>query len=162
MSVRSLVALLALVLSSLLAQASPVRADGPLTLQTTVPLGYRAHDLILEGDLVYVATEKGLTILNIADPLHPQVVSSTPSTRGNRCQGLAKKGSYVYLAAGKAGIQVIDVSDPSEPRTVANAWKGGNIYDVAVHPTGAAAYAISYGGELYVWGIADPQLPVLT
>ena len=58
-------------------------------------------------------------------------------------------------------MQVIDVSNPADPRTITTVWKGGNIFDVAVHPTGNAAYAVSYGGELYVWNIANPAAPVL-
>ena len=155
-----LVAVLATLLPPLTAWA-----DGPLTFVTSVPLGFRAHDIILEGDRAYVATEKGLTILNISDPEHPVLVGpaiAEASSGGNRSQGLAKKGNYVYLAAGKAGMQIINVSNELDPQTVAKAWNGGNIYDVAVHPTADAAYAISYGGELYVWNIANPAAPVLT
>ena len=161
-AVGRLALILVLAMAAVLGDARAGRADGPLTLRASVPLGYRAHDIIIEGDVAYIATEKGLTILDISDRVHPVVRSSEPSTKGNRSQGLAKKGSHLYLAAGKAGMQVIDVSNLDDPRTIANAWKGGTIYDVAVHPTGQAAYAISYGGELYVWDIADPAKPVLT
>lgn len=88
--------------------------------------------------------------------------SSELSTGGNRSQGLAKKGSFIYLAAGRAGMQVIDVSNLADPRTIANASKAGKIYDVAAHPTANAAYAITCDGELYVWDIAHPEAPVLT
>jgi hypothetical protein len=141
----------------------PGGADGPLTLVGSLPLGYRAHDIILDqaqADLAYVATEKGLAVVNISDPINPVLVATEPALRGNRSQGLAQKGSHLYLAAGKAGMQVIDVSNPADPVTIAGAWKGGTIYDVAVHPTANAAYAISYGGELYVWDISNPAAPV--
>src|SRR5262245_55924771 len=168
--IRSVAALLVL---AMVAAPAPKSAGAGLTLLTSVTLGYRAHDLILDGNFAYVATENGLTILdvsNLSNPPHtPQVRASVPATNRNRSQGLAKKGRYVFLAAGKAGMQVIDVNnpdDPHDPRTVANAWAGGNIFDVAVHPTANAAYAISYAGELWVWDIdglyaPNPTPPVL-
>ena len=163
-AVGHLALMLILAMAAVLGDARAGRADGPLTLRTSVPLGYRAFDIIIEGNVAYVATQKGLTILDISDAAHPVVLNSVPSTRANQSLGLAKKGSYLYLAAGKAGMQVIDLSPAGGggPKTIANAWKGGTIYDVAVHPTGDAAYAISYGGELYVWDIANPAAPVLT
>jgi hypothetical protein len=157
-----------MVLATLFTSAPVARADGPLQFVTSITLGFRAHDIIFDGDFAYVSTEKGLTILNITDLEHPVLVGpaiAEPSTKGNRSLGLAKRGNFVYLAAGKGGMQVIDVSDPANPQTIANAWVGGTIYDVAVHPNPApgkeAAYAISYGGELYVWDISIPAAPKL-
>ena len=148
-------------------------ADGPLTFKTSLALGSPANDIIIEGNLAYVATDRGLTIVDITNPLAPVTRGSVVSancavscTRGPvaKSQGLAKKGSYVYLAAGAAGMQVIDVSNPNAPLTKASAVAPtrGTIYDIAVHPTADAAYAASYGGEVYVWNTANPLAPVLT
>jgi hypothetical protein len=159
---RRRVAPLAVAVLSLGLSVAPGWAAGPLTLVSSVTFGYRAFDVILDGTLAYVATEKGLTILDISNPTEPVVRGSVASIRSNRAYGLAKKGSFVYLAAGRGGMQVIDVSNPSEPLTVGRGWVGGIIYDVAVHPTASAAYAASYGGELYVWDITNPAAPRLT
>ena len=159
---RVMGSLLALVL--LVLMAAPVaQGDGPLTYLKSVPLAAMAHDILVEGDLAYVATATGLTILDVADPANPTVRGSVLAP--DECHGLAKKGSYIYLAAATGGMQVIDVSNPDAPHTVANAkagWEGGNIWDVAVHPTAKAAYAASFDGELYVWDIAIPAAPRLT
>ena len=159
---RLMGSLLALV--SLVLMAAPVaHADGPLTYLKSVPLAAMAHDILVEGHLAYVATATGLTILDVADPANPTVRGSALAP--DECQGLAKKGSYIYLAAATGGMQVIDVSNPDAPQTVANAkagWQGGNIWDVAVHPTANAAYAASFDGELYVWDITNPAAPRLT
>src|SRR5262245_5058861 len=141
--------------------ASPGRGAGPLTLEGSLPLGIRAYALVLDGNLAYVATEKGLTIVDVSDPLRPAVRGAMPSFKRTRSGGVGKKGAYVYRAAGRAGMQVIDVSNPSAPRTIASAFAGGNIYDVAVHPTAAAAYAASYRGQVQVWDIANPAAPRL-
>jgi hypothetical protein len=151
------------------------RADGPLVHHSagTILFGYRANDIVLDGNFAYVATDKGLTILDISNPLSPQRRGSVVSancqvscTRGPiaKSQGLAKRGSYVYLAAGAAGMQVIDVTNPDAPVTIASAIAPtrGTIYHIAIHPGGGAAYVASYGGEVYVWNIANPAAPVLT
>src|SRR5262245_8194986 len=115
---RLMGSLLALVSVALL--APPVaRADGPLTYLRSVPLAAMAHDILVEGDLAYVATDTGLTILDVSDPANPTVLGSALAP--DVCQGLAKKGSYIYLAAATGGMQVIDVSKPDAPLTVANA-----------------------------------------
>ena len=156
LAVRHLALVLLLATAALLGDTSAARADGPLTLKATLSLASSANDLIVDGILAYVATDKGLTIVNISDLNNLSVVASVASVKGNHSLGLAKKGPYVYLAAGTAGMQVIDVSSCSTPaacapHTVATVAKAGRIFDVAVHPTEDAAYSVSYNGELYVW-----------
>jgi hypothetical protein len=142
--------------------ASPGWSDGPLKLETSLKLGVRALDLILDGNLAYLATEKGLTIIDVSDPLHPVRRGSVLALKGNRSYGLAKKGSHIYLAAGRAGMQVIDVSNPDAPTTIGSAYVGGMIWDVAVHPTANAAYAASFRGQVQVFDISNPAAPRLT
>lgn len=146
--------------------ASPGRGAGPgpgnLKLEASLPLGLVAFDVIIDGTIAYVATEKGLTIVDISNPVGPVVLGAALSVKGNASRGLAKKGSYVYLAAAKAGMQVIDVSNPKAPATVAIANEGGDIFQVAVHPTANAAYAASYRGQVLVWDISNPLKPRLT
>jgi hypothetical protein len=152
---------LVLALAAVLGGATAGWADGPLTFRGSVPLGLRAHDIIVDGNIAFVATERGLTILDISNPVQPVVRGTEPSTTRNRSQGLARKGSYLYLAAGRAGVQIIDISNLDDPRTIGHARKTGTVYDVAVHPTADAVYAITYNGELYVWDTGVPAAPVL-
>ncbi len=156
-------------LATLLAASPAVRADGPLQFVTSITLGFRAHDIIFDGNFAYVATEKGLTILNIEDLEHPVLVGpaiAEPSTKGNRSQGSGQEGQ-LRVSRGRQGrdaghrrLRSRRIRRPSRTRTT-----GGTIYDVAVHPNPpagkAAAYAISYGGELYVWDISNPAAPKL-
>ena len=164
----------------------PVGRAAALPLVSWVSVGSRAHDIVIDsipgvtGTFAFVATDRGLTILDISNPQAPEVRGSALSVncavnceRGPvaKSQGLAKKGKYVFLADGVYGMQVIDVSDPWSPQTIMNAIAGGTplyrppgatslapqrgkIYHIAVHPTADAAYAVSYNGELYVWDIS--------
>jgi len=159
--------------AAVLADAGAGLADGPLTHHPAADrkLGYRVNDVILDGSFAYVATDRGLTIFDISSPLNPvrrgSVVTANCNvscTRGPvaRSQGLAKKGDFVYLAAGTSGMQVVNVANPDAPVTIASAIAPtrGTIYDVAVHPTANAAYVASYSGEVYVWDISNPAAPV--
>ena len=96
-------ALVAAVMVTLLAMPGVARADGPLTLRAAINLGYRANDVVLDEragfPYAYVATDKGLTILNIADPAHPSLVKQLVTAHCNvsctkgpvaKSQGLAK------------------------------------------------------------------------
>ena len=44
----------------------PASADGPLNRLTTVPIGSVAHDLDLKDGFVYVATDAGLTVVDLS------------------------------------------------------------------------------------------------
>src|SRR6185503_13287464 len=121
-------------------------------------VGSRAHDIVIDsipgvtGTFAFVATDRGLTILDISNPNQAPVVRGSELAvncnvnceRGPiaKSQGLAKKGKYVFLAAGAAGMQIIDVSDPGNPQTIANAIAGGTpLY----RPPGATGLAPRVG-----------------
>lgn len=85
-------------------------------------------DLALSGQYVYGATTKGLQIIDIADPLNAKLLGAV--TTRIIPNSVAVVGNYAYLLGdisladpGEkiAGLEVIDVSDPSNPRRV-----GGN------------------------------------
>ncbi|MGB4780786.1 MAG: hypothetical protein WBH61_01925, partial [Candidatus Methylomirabilis sp.] len=91
------------------------QAAGPLTHVTTVPLGTKAHDIVLQGDFAYVVTDVGLTIVDVSNPTVP-VVRGSVST--GKTQGVAVKGSYVYVASQTKDLRIIDISNPDAPTIV--------------------------------------------
>ena len=145
-----------------LACAAAAEAAGPLNPLTTVTpsfdLGSRAHDLVLNdaGDLAYVATDLGLTIVDIRDPAAPAELGSV---KVGEVSGIAVQGSHVYLAGipSAAGLVVVDVAIPGTPVVRAKRKIPGSARDVAVK--GNVAYVASFGGELYLFDITDPTNP---
>jgi len=131
------------------------QADGPLSYVTTLPLGAKAHDIALQEDLAYVATDKGLTILDISNPASPTIRSSIANLGSN--QGVAVKGQYAYLASRYSGLEVVDVSDPDAPRIVATRKLGGQAWGVAVKDN--IAYVVAFTGTLNLFDISDPLAP---
>ncbi|MET0646110.1 MAG: Ig-like domain-containing protein, partial [Pyrinomonadaceae bacterium] len=68
-------------------------------------------------------------------------------------------GNYAYVAAGGAGLQVVDVSDRSRPRVAASRGLPGNANDVAL--SGDYAYVAAGSGGLQVVNISNPLTPVV-
>ena len=70
------------------------------------------HDVEIEGDYAYCAFLNGLMILDISNKRKPIQVSQLFLGGGF---GLALKNNLAFVAAGKEGLKVVDVSDPSAP-----------------------------------------------
>jgi hypothetical protein len=68
-------------------------------------------------------------------------------------------GDYAYVAAGAAGLQVLDVSDRAHPAIVASLDTDGTAIDVRI--VGHFAYVADGAAGLKVIDIADPLSPTL-
>jgi hypothetical protein len=68
-------------------------------------------------------------------------------------------GDTAYVAAGAAGLQVVDVGDRSQPAIVGSVPIPGNANDV--HVTGTTAYVAAGPGGLRVVDVANPTAPLL-
>lgn len=69
-------------------------------------------------------------------------------------------GNYAYVAAGSAGLQVVDISNKRSPRVVAARSLAGNANDVFV--TGDTAYVAAGSGGLKIFDVSNPLTPVGT
>ena len=164
MTTRRRVFVLLTLLLGLAPMSAPLvaQADGPLTFVGHVPLNAKAHGLALRDNLAYVATEKGLTILDIATPgilssidavgvLQPKL-PAFPSTL-LKSQAVAVEGDYAYLAGGY--LIVVDISNPALPDPVGKLYIPGGLMDVIVRDN--VIYGSSFAGELYVICAAPPR-----
>ena len=85
-----------------------------------VTSGY-AQDVLKKDNLLYIAQgEGGLLILDVADPLNPEIISVTTDEVRGYNTSLTMKDSVVYLAAGGFGLNVVDISDPLLPEVTAS------------------------------------------
>ncbi len=130
----------------------PASADGPLNRLTTVPIGSVAHDLDLKDGFMYVATDAGLTVVDLST-MQPR--GSLPTTSAN--MGIKVRGQYAYLAGVTGGFRVVDISDPDALVLVATR-PAPYAYDVALKDN--VAFVPSFAGELYVFDIEHPTNPV--
>lgn len=107
------------------APAEPVPEDTTPPVQTSLPLlnpldsfdnSGQARSVVVENNLVYIADGSfGLNILSVGPDNKFSTVGSFPVTTAGRAYAVVKNGDYVYLAARKDGLVVIDVSVPVSP-----------------------------------------------
>jgi len=100
-----------------------VRADGTLAIIT--------HEASNDG-------LNGITLLDLADPLHPTVITRfSPPDLSPGIHNVWIDGDYAYLvvdgAVPSSGLRVLDISDPANPLIVASFYGGGSfLHDVYV------------------------------
>jgi hypothetical protein len=82
------------------------------------PLSGEPSGLASAGSLAYVA-DGDIEIIDFSDPAHLKRAGGFEFENGFTYD-LAVSGSYAYLADGPAGLQVIDISDPRNPRRVSH------------------------------------------
>jgi len=97
-----------------------VRGDGRLAVIT--------HEGSSDG-------QNGVTLLDLADPRHPVVVSRFTDELQSGVHNAWLDGSWLYLVVDGTGngLRVLDVADPAHPRVVARYWAGESfLHDVYV------------------------------
>jgi hypothetical protein len=112
------------------------------------------------GDLAYVTTAdmNSLLILSVTNAATPTYLGQhLLSGSGNCLQG---RGQYAYVAAGSAGLEVVDVSEPAHPRRVGVCDTPGSAEGLDV--AGQYAYVADGTAGLQVIDVRDPAAPVLT
>ena len=113
-----------------------------------------AHDVAMDSSIAYLASSEGLTVVNI-DPQFPPRVIGRQSLPG-RGQAIALGDHLAYLIRPEAGLWIVNVADPKQPRVV------GSIYlpyatDVAVGK--GWAFVTSYETGLVVIDVTNPRSP---
>lgn len=142
------------------------------------PAGNGARDVVLRGNLAYVATgsweggptlKKGFAVVDVSDPANPTILSTLDLPGGP--VHLSLGGDYVYLAALDGGMQIVSVADPANPVRVAEyipspaAWyyMPGSVTSVGV--SGTVAFVLSlyepWGQQVLLTAldVRDPSHP---
>jgi hypothetical protein len=136
---------------------SVAHAAGPLTLLTSVVVGSIAHDIALQDTanpaFAYVATDAGLTVLDLANP-------AAPVPRGfvaaRYAQGVEVQGHLAYLATKSRGLQIVDVTHPDAPAIIGELAVAYAL-DIAVR--GTVAYIGTGTGDIHVIDVSVPTAP---
>ena len=119
-------------------------------------------DVEILEEKAYIATITTLNVIDLADLARPVQIGELFIGQGwnKNITGISVAGDYVYIAAGNAGLRVIDVSEPVQPIEVgayemAGEWEYAN--DVAV----SDGYVYVAGGfsGLYIMDISLPSNP---
>ncbi|MBI1987521.1 MAG: choice-of-anchor D domain-containing protein [Nitrospinae bacterium] len=126
--------------------------------------------IAVSGRHAYVANGKGgLRIVNVAIPASPREVGATdiedfapdiPEEAVGIYVSEQGDQTYAYVAAGKEGLRVIDVSDPSAPREVASYPSAEEIEKSATEGEGAmtevrGVYVSAQGDKTYAYVVGE-------
>ncbi len=104
---------------------SPVQGD-------VIAVGGAVRAMSATGFFLYVATDAGLAVLDIGDPLAPRLATGAGSAivlPGIDARGLYVANGHAYLAAGLGGVLDIDVSVPAAPVELGNLVPAGETVD---------------------------------
>ena len=139
---------------------------------STVGVGGRSVTVSPDGSIVYVNnySSGGLSLIDVSDPENPQIISSVDTSGYVWSVTLSPAGRTAYVVSLFSSNQrlyyvldIIDVSDPANPRVLTTIDTPGRPLDVAVSPDGSTAYVADGGAGLTIIDVSDPANPrVLT
>jgi len=97
----------------------------------TAPFPYFVEDVVVQGDLAYVAAGgAGLRAVDITDPANPVELGAWDSP--GYAEGVAVSGNTAYLADGPYGLWTVDVSDPAHPQKTGAAYDMNYAFEVEI------------------------------
>ncbi len=115
-----------------------------------------ARHLTIAGRFFYIATPRGVVVLDMDDPLKPKVLANIalPDARATALQF-----RYLFVADG-GGLSVVDVTNPSQPRVVPGAKI--TLQDARrVYLARTFAYVAAGAQGLAIVDIEQPEQPKL-
>lgn len=114
-----------------------------------------ALDLVIRGSIAYVATSRGVEVLDISVP--QQITRIGSYSTDQAVYTLDLNGETLYVAATSEGIHVLDVSDPATPRGITSFKPGISVDTVKVRDR--RLFCSGYRGPS-VYDVTDPQFPL--
>lgn len=124
--------------------------------------GYPSYDIAVSGDFLYKArVTDGIEIVDVADSENPEFLFGFEP--GGQARGLTAVDDYLYLADGRDGFRIFDVSNPRQAISETGSIDGME-YAVDVAVSGDYAYVAdtdndALGGWVRVVDIESPDNP---
>ena len=124
--------------------AAPTAPAEQVTLEPIGQIGGAAHGVAVQGHYSYVGMGPTLLVLDVSDPANVERVGQS-GVLPSIVQEVYVAGHYVHVAAGPAGLRVIDVHYLNNPREVGFLDTVGVAVDLHVY--GDYAYIADRGQE---------------
>jgi hypothetical protein len=128
--------------------------DHKLSLQGQI--GGSSYAVAVQGDYAYLGVGPRLYVLETSDLSAPKFMGQSGAMPGV-VQSMVASGSYVYVAAGKGYLRVIDVSDPTKPTEVASYVEYSHAQGLALDQNTLYVADKSFG--MRVVDVSDPLKP---
>ena len=91
--------------------------------------GTKPNCIVASGDYAYVTTNRGLGVINIANPSNPQYLGIVSGTDNYLLEDLDINLNFLAVAAHEEGILLFDISNPSTPSFISSI-QGENVWTV--------------------------------
>ncbi len=112
-----------------------------------------------DGNYIYITTSNGLEIYNISDINNPTFVSKLNydfwKSFGLYNLEISNDGNKLFIAGGKLGLIVVDISDKNNPTQIARYDTNKAVVDVKLSSDNSKAYIADYGAGLKVLNISN-------
>jgi hypothetical protein len=120
-----------------------------------------AQAVYVRGQIAYVAeVNGGMTIWNVSNVAAPSRIGVIEGEDISAVWAIHVEGDYAYLAT-YVRLQVVDISNPANPRLVGSAATIGEAYAVTVRGGYAVVGQRGKTGYVQVFDVQDPTTPVL-
>ena len=116
-----------------------------------------ARNLAIAGTHAYILCDRGLVVVNIADPLKPVIASEIAAPAINKGTGIAVQFRYAFITDAD-GFKVVDITAPAQPRLITGATQK---LDDARNVYVARTYAYVAGGKqgMVIIDVERPEQP---
>lgn len=118
---------------------------------------HNAYDAYIDNKTLFISCESdGLYIFDISIPT---TLNKIGRYRGGGYYSALRDGNYLYIAAGGAGLEILDISDLANPKFVSNLENDyGGILQLV--KAGGYLYLNSEFENFYKIDVSDPKNPV--
>ncbi len=123
-------------------------SNNPIMLDTLIMSGGQCRDVVTQNDYVFAAHAGGLKIIDITNISNLQLISSI----GSDYNSIDIGGNLVFLGKSSGGIDVYDISDPTNPSpafSIPNS--GGTAWDLLYHENNL--YLATNSNGLFIYKI---------
>jgi hypothetical protein len=149
--------LLLVLFLALLQSLSAAQPAQPTGWQVVGQIGGPTQAVAVQGNYAYVGVGLRLVVLNVTDPVTLTEVGTT-APFPYFVEDIAISGTRAYVAAGGAGLRVVDVSDPANPTEI-GAWDSPG-YAEGVAVSGKTVYLADGPYGLRAVDVSEPTNPI--
>lgn len=112
------------------------------------------YKMRIYGDYLYLASSKGIYIIDIKIPENPKIISHFCIR--NKIWDVIVRGKYLFAADYKNGIFLFDCSNLNFPKQALYLKK--NFYRPILSLQDSVLYILEYNGPLHIFSIKDSDL----
>lgn len=139
---------------------SPVKGDAPAEEWVLAgQLGGSTQAVSVNGDIAYIGVGMRILSIDISNPSTPRLIGMS-DIFSDTVLDLVVQGETAYIAAGNAGLQIVDISEPDRLKTLGSWNSSGYAEGVAVNDK--VVYLANGDEGLSVLNVSNPKKPALT